>query len=264
MLNKGDNPAKQQRPFHPAASLVVKRRSVLKSVQLGLTLAIVLVFELIHPTLVEHAAPLAAQNNKHLPGPIDTNKDSSRPASMIPAVKNRSSDSSIFQQPVKLPTQSPLAYNDNGNGDDSTDSTRTVLISAAHAKRGPRIDGQIQAVAIGDVDGDDLPETVIAGLSRLWIYKFIKDRFVEMAALKGFGNYIGVDTSDVNGNGRDEIFVTNFDNGNGRVGSFVLEYDGRKSVAGCFFASAKLRRPFFNRESMKLYGETESIAEVHA
>ena len=228
MLNKGDNPAKQQRPFHPAASLVVKRRSVLKSVQLGLTLAIVLVFELIHPTLVEHAAPLAAQNNKHLPGPIDTNKDSSRPASMIPAVKNRSSDSSIFQQPVKLPTQSPLAYNDNGNGDDSTDSTRTVLISAAHAKRGPRIDGQIQAVAIGDVDGDDLPETVIAGLSRLWIYKFIKDRFVEMAALKGFGNYIGVDTSDVNGNGRDEIFVTNFDNGNGRVGSFVLEYDGRK------------------------------------
>ena len=202
----------------------------MKSVPLCLTLAIVLVFELIHPTLVEHAVLFAAQNNKHLPDPIDTNKQSSRPAGVIPAAKNRPSDS-IFQQPAKLATQSPLAYNDTGNGDDST---RTVLISAAHAKRGPRIDGQIQAVAIGDVDGDDLPETVIAGLNRLWIYKFIKDRFVEMAALKGFGNYIGVDTSDVNGNGRDEIFVTNFDNDNGRVGSFVLEYDGRKfkRVAG--------------------------------
>jgi hypothetical protein len=43
----------------------------------------------------------------------------------------------------------------------------------------------------------------------------------------GAGN-VGVDTADLNRNGRDEIFVTHFDAINGRVYSYVLEWDGKQ------------------------------------
>jgi hypothetical protein len=53
-------------------------------------------------------------------------------------------------------------------------------------------------------------------------------QFIKKAEIKGGGTYIGVDAADVNGNGRAEIFVTNYSNSDGRLMSFVLEYkDGK-------------------------------------
>lgn len=93
---------------------------------------------------------------------------------------------------------------------------------------------QLNGLAAGDLDGDGAVELVTIGDSRLYAHRLKQGRWIKMAEYDGIGKFIGVDMADVNGNGRKEIFVTNFDNTEGRVISFVMEWNGKslQRIAG--------------------------------
>ncbi len=93
---------------------------------------------------------------------------------------------------------------------------------------------QLNGLAVGDVDGDGVMEIATIGKGRLYLFRPARGRWVKMAEYDGTGMFIGVDMADANHNGRNEIFITNFDNTEGRAISFVMEWDGHslKRVAG--------------------------------
>ena len=82
---------------------------------------------------------------------------------------------------------------------------------------------------VGDLNGDGKLEYVVASPNKLFIYSYEGGRFKLIARVsrrKGENKFLSVDVGDINGNKKDEIFVTNkyLD----RLGSFVLEYKGKK------------------------------------
>jgi TolB-like protein len=100
---------------------------------------------------------------------------------------------------------------------------------------------EIKGLAIGDVNGDGLNETVVIDQNNVYIYQRRKNDFalVQQIAGRFHHNYIAVDVADVNRNGLKEILVTN------QVGmvieTFVIEYrDGR-------FATIAQDLPWFMR-----------------
>lgn len=85
---------------------------------------------------------------------------------------------------------------------------------------------QLNGLAAGDIDGDGAADIVTIGKSRLYIHQWKQSRWVKLSEYKGTGDFVGVDTADLNHNGRSEVFVTSFDNTESRVNSFVLEWNG--------------------------------------
>jgi hypothetical protein len=133
----------------------------------------------------------------------------------------------IHQHPEKLLTR-PMA-DALGPADGRVPSGSGFLTTGDQgAMRGPLIHDQIQGVAVADLTGDGRLESVFLGRSSIWIYGWVQDRFAKMAHMEGVGNYVGVDTADLDGDGRHEIFVTNVDNNDGRLNSFVLALNGQK------------------------------------
>ncbi len=173
-------------------------------------------------SILEHADAFAVEVGQKVFGRSGPERTETQSTASPPEVGKPVADPT-HQHPEKL-LQQPMTSGEDGHIGEA--ESGAAMIGAARAVRGPRIDGQVQGIAIGDVDGDGAMETVIAGKSRLWIYKFIDGRFVRMAEEDGSGNYIGLDTADVNGNGKEEIFVSNYIDEGGRLSAFVLEYDG--------------------------------------
>jgi TolB-like protein len=85
----------------------------------------------------------------------------------------------------------------------------------------------ISGMAIGDVDGDGLNETVFIADQTLFVYRLVGGKFAKVAEHPGKGehNFLGVDVADVNGNGKAEIFVTKYSTRTNRLNSFVLEWE---------------------------------------
>ncbi len=89
----------------------------------------------------------------------------------------------------------------------------------------------MQGVTTGDVDGDSINDIICIGPSSVVVYRVVKKQLAKLAEVKAqSGHYVGVDAVDVNGNGKSEIFVTNFYTADSQVTSFVLEWDGNKLV----------------------------------
>ena len=92
----------------------------------------------------------------------------------------------------------------------------------------------IQAVDIGDVDGDGAPEGILADEDRIYIYKNImadasNRTVVNLVAPRA--KVVGLDVADVNKNGVAEIYVTAILEKGETVVSQVVEYrDGRYQV----------------------------------
>ena len=88
------------------------------------------------------------------------------------------------------------------------------------------IKGQLNGITAGDVDGNGIDDIVTITADELTVYQFKQDRWVKLAQYESRGDFIGVDTADVNRNSRQEIFVTRFSQIDSRVLSFVMEWDG--------------------------------------
>ncbi|MBC8282310.1 MAG: VCBS repeat-containing protein [Nitrospinae bacterium] len=77
---------------------------------------------------------------------------------------------------------------------------------------------------VGDLDGDGKNEYVLIDQYRVMVFKLKKGKLKKIGQFKkrkGFDHFLGVDVGDINGNGLDEIFVTN--QKGKKLESFVLE-----------------------------------------
>ena len=86
--------------------------------------------------------------------------------------------------------------------------------------------------AVGDLTGNGENEFVMIDDHRVMIYKYANQQFRKIGQLKtrkNINRFLAVDVADINGNGRDEIFVTN--HWGDRLKSFVLEVvPGKKGL----------------------------------
>ncbi len=101
----------------------------------------------------------------------------------------------------------------------------------------------INGMAIGDVNNDNLMETVIISDHSLFIYQASGERFVRLAevAHNNISTYISVDIGDINGNGTPEIFVTSLTPEKNALNSFVIEYSGKS------YKTLEKRMPWYFR-----------------
>lgn len=85
----------------------------------------------------------------------------------------------------------------------------------------------IKGISIGDIDGDTSQEIVFVSQSRVFVYRNVEGRFIEVKEIAGEpgSNFIGVDVADINDNGRAEVFVTNLNTTRDALESFVLEWE---------------------------------------
>jgi TolB-like protein len=91
---------------------------------------------------------------------------------------------------------------------------------------------EAEGLAIGDLTGDGLNETVIMASQSLHIFRNQEGRMAELKEIKGekYHVYVSVDVADINKNGRSEIFVTCLNENNKLLDSFVMEWNGTDFV----------------------------------
>lgn len=90
--------------------------------------------------------------------------------------------------------------------------------------RSKPIDKEFKSIAVGNIYNDDYDYIVAAGNKNIHIYKFNADGFEHVAELKGnFDEIVSVEVADLNGNGYDEIYVSNISNTRS-IKSMIFEY----------------------------------------
>ena len=82
----------------------------------------------------------------------------------------------------------------------------------------------IVGLDMGDVDGDGKSELVFIDSNTIYIYKWMHERFTEFRVIKGkwVPNYVYLSMADLDGNGMEEIYISNLTESD--VSSFVLEW----------------------------------------
>ena len=81
-------------------------------------------------------------------------------------------------------------------------------------------------LAEGDLDGDGRKEIVMVSSHRLWVYRYTGGQLVQIyeSDKERYRHYVGVDVADINGDGREEVFVSALSTKRNSVKSFVLEF----------------------------------------
>ncbi len=174
--------------------------------------------------VIAHIDELAVQINTQLLGrsPSTTADQATVPA---PLAKTGSVDQAdIHQHPEKL--LQPV--NQGQRQVAGFDSRGGTARNADLLLRTPRIDRQIRGVTAGDVDGDGKSEIICIDSTAVVVFHEVQGKLTKLNKLDAGAGNVGVDAADLNHNGRDEVFVTNFDDVDGRVYSYVLEWDGRQ------------------------------------
>lgn len=169
--------------------------------------------------LIAHVDQLAAEINARMFG-IAPPKTADLPAparTQTASPRQQAQTDDIHLHPEKLLNQSVIGQ--------EGDQDRGPVGLANFLMRSRRIGAELQGITSGDVDGDGQMDIVCIGEGTVYVYTVEQGQFIKKAEIKSGGTYIGVDAADVNGNGRAEIFVTNYDNSGGRLISFVLEYE---------------------------------------
>ncbi|MBI3015811.1 MAG: VCBS repeat-containing protein [Candidatus Tectomicrobia bacterium] len=105
------------------------------------------------------------------------------------------------------------------------DRARGVVGSQGLLRSAP-IEHAVRGIDVGDVDGDGKNEIVAIGSDVMTIYRWNDKKLVEVATYKGGSgsSFLNVGVADLNGNGVEEIFVTNLRNN--LLRSIVLGYRG--------------------------------------
>ncbi len=127
-------------------------------------------------------------------------------------------------------TDTPSLEKPTQDGTD-TASSSSGLVVAREAAAGDRwqsnaFQTHLKGLSVGDVDGDGTNECVFIDKNRAYIYRFEKDHFVKIAEFHKSRHhlFLSVDVADVNGNGKAEIFITNYAKLSERPTSFIVEY----------------------------------------
>lgn len=84
------------------------------------------------------------------------------------------------------------------------------------------------ALAVGDVTGDGKRKLVLSDGQRIYVYALQRKALEQIWVQpdRPARDILALDVADINGNGRDEIFVTSYEEG--RLSSAVVEYNGRE------------------------------------
>ncbi len=141
-----------------------------------------------------------------------------------------SGDSKVIQEArvliPSLPT-APSALPEHKVQTDFRPDTGPVQFIGKH-----EFDFEMVDFAVGDLTGNGENEFVMIDDHRVMIYRYANQQFRKIGQLKtrkNINRFLSVDVADINGNGRDEIFVTN--HWGDRLKSFVLEVvPGKKGL----------------------------------
>ena len=81
-------------------------------------------------------------------------------------------------------------------------------------------------LAQGDLDGDGRGEIVMVSPHRLQVFRYVEGQLTQIyeSPKDRYHHYVGVDVADINGNGKDEVFVSALTSNRDSVQSSVLEF----------------------------------------
>ncbi|MCK5310701.1 MAG: VCBS repeat-containing protein [Desulfobacteraceae bacterium] len=122
------------------------------------------------------------------------------------------------------------------------------------------IKGEINGIAVGDVNGDKKSEVVIIYNHIIEILEYDmqgKLRTIEQIEDSIGMDLIGVDVADINKNGYAEIFVTRSQSKGQKIASFVIEFDGSK------YNTSKKRFPWYFKVVNNAEGKGKLYAQKH-
>lgn len=118
---------------------------------------------------------------------------------------------------------------------------------------GPDFDTAMVGMAVADFLGTGGKQAAVASGQKIWLYAIEGKSFRKLWESEEYAGYsiLALDAADLNGNGRAELFVTNY-SVERRVPSFVLEWEGNG-----FKEVWKAYDQFFRAVQVKPSGEVE-------
>ncbi|MCF6247083.1 MAG: VCBS repeat-containing protein [Desulfobacula sp.] len=124
------------------------------------------------------------------------------------------------------------------------------------------VNGTLNGVATGDLDGDKKNEIVVIHGRIIKIFKYAFNGKINLVkkieASSVAMNLVSIDVADINRNGFSEIFVTRINNQNQSVASQMIEYNGSEYVV------SKTTYPWYLRVIQDYQGNAELIGQVHS